>query len=98
MKTLHSYSQRTQPVSPEALQHIMALADRDNRGVVERSARYCQRAKKRRLSVAAILIALVAFSAQMLYADTPSYTVKKISGTIDCAHAEDMVYYILNKA
>ena len=53
MKTLHSYSQRTQPVSPEALQHIMALADRDNRGVVERSARYYQRAKKRRQSEAA---------------------------------------------
>ena len=55
MKQNSSPTPRPQPLTPEALVHIAALAERDNRGLAERCARYRRRASIRRTAVAACL-------------------------------------------
>lgn len=63
----------TQPLTPEALMHIADLAECDG-GLAERCAHYRRRASVLRLSVAACLMAVVAFGINSVYSQQSRYT------------------------
>lgn len=90
-------SSKTQPVTPEALVHIAALAERDSQGCEERCVKYSRHSDILRTSVALCLFVLVALVANKAYANQPPYTVSITSGTIDITQANEMVTYILEK-
>lgn len=97
MKTnpFHS-SRKTQPLTPEVLVHIAALAESDN-GLAVRCARYRRRADVRRISVAACLVVLLAFGVGTIHTQPSRYTDIVKSSPMDNDYICESINSILSR-
>ena len=96
MKT-QRISPKLQPLTPEALAFIQAIAADHSVGLEKRCARYRRRADFRRVVVALSLVTLLAFGSNVVYAKSPLYTEIVSSGTIDKVHVCETIQSMLNQ-
>lgn len=94
MKQNSSPTPRPQPLTPEVLVHIAALAERDNRGLAERCARYRRRASIRRTAVAACLFVGCTVSYALAMA-APMYDQITTTSSQGSQHICDTAIYLI---
>lgn len=82
---------KTQPVTPEALLHIVDLASRDNEGLDERIVRYQRHASIWRVFMAVCIVTLFTSGISAAYNTPLPYKENMISGTFNATQARALV-------